>query len=153
MQSDNATEPCLTLGTRRRRPAAALSCGTTCKAAPPRMQDEGIRRVFRGSWGALVEECSANDPGSLVTERDIVAECAAAQVRKTPNWPRSWANFSLLSLYIPTGMYGPTCIFWASLTPLSPQTAVLAELAATCCDDVLCAAMPRRCSRACRGSG
>jgi hypothetical protein len=23
------------------------------------------------------------------------AEAAAAQVRKTPSWPRSWANFSL----------------------------------------------------------
>ena len=31
------------------------------------------------------------------------------QVRKAPSWPRSWTNFSLLSMYIPTGMRGPTC--------------------------------------------
>ena len=31
-------------------------------------------------------------------------------------WPRSWANFSLSSC-TPAGMHGPTCIFWASLTP------------------------------------
>ena len=46
---------------------------------------------------------------------------AASQVRRTPSWPRSWANFSLLWMYsnIPTGMHRPTCIFWANLTPLS----------------------------------
>ena len=45
---------------------------------------------------------------------------APLQVRKTPSWPRSWANFSL-DHCIPTGMHGPTCIFWANLTPFSPQ--------------------------------
>jgi hypothetical protein len=40
------------------------------------------------------------------------------QVRKTPTWPRSWANFSLYGC-IPTGMHGPTCSFWANLTPFS----------------------------------
>jgi microcystin degradation protein MlrC len=43
------------------------------------------------------------------------------QVRKTPSWPRSWASSSLLSLY-PAGMHGPTCIFWANLTPSSLQS-------------------------------
>ena len=46
------------------------------------------------------------------------------QVRKTPSWPRSWANFSPFIAYscIPTGMHpGPTCIFWANLTPFSHQ--------------------------------
>jgi hypothetical protein len=42
-------------------------------------------------------------------------------VRKTPSWPRSWANFSPLYSCIPTGMHGPTCIFWANLTPFSLQ--------------------------------
>ena len=41
-----------------------------------------------------------------------------AQVRKTPSWPRSWANFSLFSC-IPTGRHGPTCNFWANLTHFS----------------------------------
>jgi hypothetical protein len=45
------------------------------------------------------------------------------QVRKTPSWPRSWANSSLLCL-CSTGMRGPTCIFWANLTPCSPQSTV-----------------------------
>ena len=41
-----------------------------------------------------------------------------SQVRKTPSWPRSWGNFSLYSC-IPTGMHGPTRIFWANLTTFS----------------------------------
>ena len=40
------------------------------------------------------------------------------RVRKTPGWHRSWANFSLYRC-VPTGVHGPTCIFWASLMPLS----------------------------------
>ena len=43
---------------------------------------------------------------------------AHAKVRKTLSWPRSWANFSLVSC-IPAGMRGPTCIFWANLTSFS----------------------------------
>jgi hypothetical protein len=34
------------------------------------------------------------------------------QVRKTPSWPRRWANFSPLFIScIPAGMHGPTWIF------------------------------------------
>ena len=33
----------------------------------------------------------------MLTEAAGVA--GAAEVRKAPGWPRSWANFSLLSLY------------------------------------------------------
>ena len=47
-----------------------------------------------------------------------------AKVRKTPSWPRSWANFTLCSC-IPTGIHGPTCIFWANLTPFSLEAAIL----------------------------
>jgi hypothetical protein len=43
------------------------------------------------------------------------------QVRKTPSWPRSWANASAYYRCTPTGMYGQTCIFWANLTPSSLQ--------------------------------
>jgi hypothetical protein len=42
----------------------------------------------------------------------------AAEVRTTPSWPRSWANFSFYRC-VPTGMRGPTSIFWANLTPSS----------------------------------
>jgi hypothetical protein len=50
---------------------------------------------------------------------------ARKQVRKTPSWPRSWANFSLLQLYSHrnTAVCGPTCTFWANLTPFSLQPA------------------------------
>ena len=35
---------------------------------------------------------------------------------------RSWANFSLFFYScIPTGLHGPTCIFWANLTPFALQ--------------------------------
>ena len=45
------------------------------------------------------------------------------KVRKALSWPRSWANFSLVYSCIPTGMHGPTCIFWANLTPFSLKCA------------------------------
>jgi hypothetical protein len=41
-----------------------------------------------------------------------------AKVREMPSRPKSWANFSLSS-GVPARVRGPTCIFWASLTPLS----------------------------------
>jgi hypothetical protein len=45
-------------------------------------------------------------------------ELAALQVRKAPSWPRSWANCSSAFYHcFPTGMHGPPCIVWASLTP------------------------------------
>jgi hypothetical protein len=47
-----------------------------------------------------------------------------AEVRKTPSWPRSWANFILHSC-IPTGMHGPTCIFSANLTPFSLEDLII----------------------------
>ena len=43
------------------------------------------------------------------------------QVRKTPSWPRGWANFSPLYLYAHRNA-GPTCIVWANLTPCLLQT-------------------------------
>ena len=51
---------------------------------------------------------------------DAGVRATAQQVRNTPSLPRSWANFSLLWLY-PTRIHGPTCIFWANLTPFSLQ--------------------------------
>ena len=40
------------------------------------------------------------------------------KVRRTPSWPRGWANFSVLSLYSHKNAW-PTCIFWPNLTPFS----------------------------------
>jgi F0F1-type ATP synthase membrane subunit c/vacuolar-type H+-ATPase subunit K len=53
---------------------------------------------------------------------DAGVRATAQQVRNAPSLLRTWANFSLLWLY-PTGMHTcrPTCIFWANLTPFSPQ--------------------------------
>ena len=39
---------------------------------------------------------AANSPAKAQMYRE---EHAALQVRKTPSWPRSWANFGLLELY------------------------------------------------------
>ena len=55
-----------------------------------------------------------------VTNPDLSRRHIGGQVRKTPSWPRSWANSSL-SRCVFTGMHGPTCIFWANLTPFSLQ--------------------------------
>jgi hypothetical protein len=49
----------------------------------------------------------------------LYAAASRCQVRKTPCWPRSRSNFSLLFSCVPTGMHGPTCIFWANLTPFA----------------------------------
>jgi hypothetical protein len=42
-----------------------------------------------------------------------------SQVRKTPSWPRTWANLRAFYSCISTGMHGPTCIFWANMTAFS----------------------------------
>jgi hypothetical protein len=66
----------------------------------------------------------ATDPGYRAANFEA---CAAdrpliVQVRKTPSWPRRWANSSLLQLH-PTGMHGPTTIVWSNLIPFSLQFA------------------------------
>ena len=35
--------------------------------------------------------------------------------------PEYTGQYSDNKLMIPTGMHGPSCIFWANLTPFSPQ--------------------------------
>ena len=49
------------------------------------------------------------------------ADTSEIKVRKTPSWPKNWADFSLLysCSCICTGMHGSTCMFWANLTPFS----------------------------------
>jgi hypothetical protein len=44
---------------------------------------------------------AANDERQALAKACDAEEAAAAKVRKTPSWPRSWANFSLLALYSP----------------------------------------------------
>ena len=63
---------------------------------------------------------SCKEKSSVKWNREMVQLRLPEQVRKTPNWPRSWANFSLFESYsIHAGTHGPTCVFWANLTPLS----------------------------------
>jgi hypothetical protein len=53
----------------------------------------------------------------LLRERDQQRAASEKEVR-----PEAGANCSLLWLYSYTGIHGPTGIFWANLTPCSPQT-------------------------------
>jgi uncharacterized membrane protein YgcG len=46
-------------------------------------------------------------------------ELAVHKVRKTPSWPRRWANTSAFYSCIPIEMFGPTYTFWANLTLFS----------------------------------
>jgi hypothetical protein len=58
-------------------------------------------------------------PAPTTSSRTVSGLTNRADVRKTPSWPRSWANFSLLYLYSHRNPDGPTCIFWANLIPSS----------------------------------
>ena len=63
--------------------------------------------VLYGRAGRLTSKNGTFRPGQSggAFRRDSIAGDASprrgsiAQVRKTPSWPRSWANFSILSLY------------------------------------------------------
>jgi hypothetical protein len=66
-----------------------------------------------GAYWPLFAHC----PGLLVA---VPAFAADAKVRKTPSWPRSWANFSLLSLYSHRNA-------WANLHLLGQRDTLLAE--------------------------
>jgi hypothetical protein len=76
-------------------------------------------RQFRGQvLGASVLPTETKVKGKYTTSDPYVRLALGAKVRKTPSWPRSWANFSLFSC-VPAGIRGPTCIFWANLTAFS----------------------------------
>jgi hypothetical protein len=62
--------------------------------------ERGPLRVWR-AWALCGNLASATAGEPLL----------AAQVRKTPSWPRRWASSSLYRC-IPTGMHAPTRIFW-----------------------------------------
>ena len=49
---------------------------------------------------------------------DVLDE--SGKVRKASSWPKVGPTIAFYSC-IPTGMHGPACIFWADLTPFSPQ--------------------------------
>jgi hypothetical protein len=72
---------------------------------------------------------------SLKPLYDLTAAINLPQVRKTPCWPRSWVNAAFYRC-IPTGMHGPTRIFWANLTPFSPQPPLVTRVGAA--ESALC---------------
>jgi hypothetical protein len=65
----------------------------------------------RGVVGAV-------DAGGADLER-VRHAAGGTPARQMPTWPRTSALYSCI--IIPTGMHGPACIFWADLTPVSPQ--------------------------------
>ena len=58
----------------------------------------------------------------MLLEADVPAACASHPFRRMVTDPseKSWAN-STFSSCIPTAMHGPTCVYWANLTPFSLQ--------------------------------
>ena len=78
--------------TRKGPPARA-----TVGAQPARMAlRDGRGRIIRGERGNVLRD-SDGARGLVVAGSERARGAAdAAQVRKTPSWPRSWVNFSLL---------------------------------------------------------
>jgi hypothetical protein len=74
--------------------------------------------IFLGFKGARVE--SRNMLRTFFIFSVLEPTYLIYKVRKAPSWPRSWANCSNLPC-TPTGMHGPTCIFWANLPLFSLQ--------------------------------
>ena len=68
-------------------------------------------------WAAPLEMAAdlrtiSNASAAILQNPEVIR---VSQVRKTPSWPRNWANFSLCSC-IATGIHEPTCILWNNLT-------------------------------------
>jgi hypothetical protein len=59
---------------------------------------------------------SEAEAGSLHVDATEVD--SGSEVRKTLSWPEVGPT-SAFYRYIPAGMRGPTCTFWANLTPFS----------------------------------
>ena len=84
----------------------------------------GASIMIMGEFVVRVNRITADFGGEMsrFELEDIVVQL---QVRKTPCRPRNWTNFNLSLPFIaviPTGIDGPTCIFWANLTPFWLQT-------------------------------
>ena len=46
-------------------------------------------------WGNWVNMSTSGGPRGMVDYHSYYFSAIASKVRKTPSWPRSWANFSL----------------------------------------------------------
>jgi hypothetical protein len=84
----------------------------------------GQLHTFLAAAGAIVKAAPrGGDALELLRHLQQAGAGAAAKVRKAPSWPRSWASFSLLSLYF----HGNA---WASLQFLGRPDTLLARRAA-----------------------
>jgi hypothetical protein len=118
-------------------------CGPQVKISADNSYDawiDGGEKVGSGTSWQVVDEYTRTLPavgGKMVVAIDakdaeldlsqgvgaLLAEVTVGdQVRRTPSWPRSWANFSLFQLSSHwTARAGPTCVFRANPTPCSFQ--------------------------------
>jgi hypothetical protein len=62
-------------------------------------QKQGYVKGFYGSGADRYTELGVDDEGLVYVPLYPARINETTQVRKTPNWPRSWANFSLFYLY------------------------------------------------------
>ena len=85
----------------RTSPSAAQSAAES--AAPPAAEDGAAPPpgLAQNMIDAVIEVAGGGGGGAAadINPEQYAAWVQQIQVRKTPSWPRSWANFSLLSLY------------------------------------------------------
>ena len=91
---------------------AAGAAGAGAATAEDDGEMERREAALRAESDALFKQLDRNRDGALSRKEvtkglQVLEKSTGLKVRKTRSWPRSWANFSLLS-YIPTGMHGPT---------------------------------------------
>ena len=107
------------------RPRANASADAAVWAAPEKVGRASEGGAGQGDWSPWLNtsdygQCSdflrtACDPTSVFAKIPTMVafntsgDRTGHQVRKTPSWPRSWANFSLLWLYSHRNAW-PTCI-------------------------------------------
>jgi hypothetical protein len=96
---------------------------------PPQLVPAPDNHASTG-WSSFVTRCLTKDakdrPSAAVLQSDrwlsgsanpddsprlVAAKLALAQVRKTPSWPRSWANFSLFLAVLPQECMGQLASF------------------------------------------
>jgi hypothetical protein len=105
-------------------------CVMKYNGSPNKNMGGAILCVWKdGEWGnATADGAFKSYREAIDTVNDhpklkkLIADCKELQklrpgfkckVRKTPSWPRRWANLTNLTIH------GPTCIFRTSLTPFS----------------------------------
>jgi hypothetical protein len=124
---ENLYSPCYSSSTPRPRADSRGPLRKPARLTRAVQENDGLRRSVEaeaqraaaaaGAAAEALASAAALEAGQVARLEDAVAgrraELEAAQVRKTPSWPRSWANFSRLSLYSHRNA-------WANLDLLGP---------------------------------